>query len=276
MNMLFAWGLPYLAFVILVTFVGFWPSYFGPIGRVPLPFHVHAISAMIWLSLLAVQTWSIQQRRNTLHKQLGKASFLLFPVLIMGLVAIVNLTATRYATGDRSKLVIEPAVGIITFVAILGYLALFYLAIKHRRNARLHGASLLATPLILFESPASRATGRLFNWPNFANRTEFQQFGDSIAALDVVAIIFALLVYASNRKHGAPWLVAVFFLVLQSLVVYFPDAIPGFNSFFIAYGQLPAAVTLGGGLLAGALVGWLGWEQGKPPSRQAPAPQPAE
>lgn len=275
-NMLFPWGLPYLAFMVLVTFVGFWPSYFGPIGRVPLAFHVHAISALIWLSLLAVQTWSIQQRRNALHKQVGKASFVLFPLLIMGLVAIVNVTATRYATGDRNQLVFDPAVGIITFVAILGYLVLFYLAIRYRRNARQHGGYLLATPLILFESPASRAMGWLFNWPDFANRTEFQQLGDSIAVHDAVAIVFALLVYASNRKHGAPWLVAVFFLALQSLLVYFPAAIPGFTAFFIAYGQLPAAITLGGGLLSGALAGWLGWEHGKPPSRRAPTPQPAE
>lgn len=275
-NMLFPWGLPYLAFVMFVTIVGFWPSYFGQIGRAPLPFHVHAISALIWLNLLAVQTWSIQQRRSALHKQVGQASFVLFPLLIMGLVAIVNLTATRYASGDHSQMAIEPAVGIITFAAIFGYLTLFYLAIRHRRNARLHGGYLLATPLILFESPASRATGRLFNWPNFANRTEFQQFGDSITVLNVVAIVFALMVYASNRKHGAPWLTAVFFLALQSLLVYFPEAIPGFTAFFIAYGQLPAAVTLGGGLIAGALVSWLGWEHGKPPPRRAPTPQPAE
>ena len=274
--MLFRWGLPYLAFMVLVTLVGFWPSYFGKIDRVPLPFHVHALTALAWLTLIAVQTWSIQQRRNALHKQLGKGSFLLFPLLIMGLVAIVNLTATRYAAGDPGKMIFEPAIGIITFVAILGYLTLFHLAIKHRRNARLHGAYLLATPLILFESPASRATGNLFNWPDFANRTPLQQFADSVAVPDAMCIAFALLVYASDRKHGKPWLVAVFFLAVQALVVYVPDAVPGFNRFLAAYGTLPAAVTLGGGLLAGALAGWLGWEQGKPPSRRVPTPQPAE
>lgn len=274
--MLFPWSLPYLALVLIVTFIGFWPSYFGPIDHVPLAFHLHALSALVWISLLGVQAWSIQQRRNALHRQLGKASFLLFPVLIMGLVGIVNLTATRYATGDRARLIIEPQAGIITFVAILAYLTLFHLAMKHRRNIKLHAGYMLATPLILWESPAGRATGRLFDWPHFAHRNEFQLFGDSIAMLDLIAIGFALLVYAGNRKHGTPWLVAAAFITLQAIVVYIPHQVPGFMAAFIAYGQLPAPVTLGAGLLAGALAGWLGWEQGKPPSRRAPLAQPAE
>jgi hypothetical protein len=272
---MFPWGLPYLGFVIFVTFVGFWQSYFGPINRVPFAFHLHAMSALTWLGLLAVQTWTIQQRHNARHKQLGKASLLLFPILIMGMFGIVDVTAKRYVANDPAEMV-NPAAGIITFVAITAYLVLFYLAMRQRRNARLHGGYLLATPLILWESPASRATGQLFHWPNFANRTELQGFGDSIAALNVIAIVFALLIAAQNRRHGAPWLLAAGFMVVQSLIVYIPADIPGFLPFFAAYGRQSTIVTLAAGLAIGALAGWLGWLHGKPQRGKAAATQPAE
>jgi hypothetical protein len=96
----------------------------------------------------------------------------------------------------------------------------------------------------------------------------FASFAASIASLDLVAIAFALLVYASNRRQGTPWLVAAMLITAQAIVAYVAADLPGFTAAFIAYGQLPAGVTLASGLFAGALAGRLGWLQGKPPSRR--------
>ena len=87
---------------------------------------------------------------------------------------------------------LEPSIGAITVVAIAAYLVLYAMALRHRRNPKLHGGYMLATPLILFESPAGRATSQFLNWPQFADRTPIQEFGDFIAVLDAFAIALAI------------------------------------------------------------------------------------
>ncbi len=259
----FKWGVPYVLFFIGVTVLGFWQSYFSALARVPLAFHVHALTALVWLALLLMQTWSIHHHRNELHKTVGKASFVAFPMLILGLVMIMNRVAGFFREDLDNPASVEPSIGAITLVAIVAYLVLFTLALRHRRNTKLHGGYMLATPLILFESPAGRATSQYFDWPQFANRTAIQEFGDFIAVLNGFAIVFAIILYFSDRKHGAPWLIATAFLIVQSLVAYYPDLIPGFRAFFAAYSQWPASATLSGGFAAGALAAWVGWRAGK-------------
>lgn len=261
----FKWSVPYVLFFIAVTFLGFWQSYFSALARVPLAFHVHALTALVWLGLLLIQSWSIHQGRRGLHKIVGKASFVAFPLLILGLVMIMNRVAGFYLDDVNNAASVEPSVGAITVVAIAAYLVLYAMALRHRRNPKLHGGYMLATPLILFESPAGRATSQLFNWPQFADRTPIQEFGDFIAVLDAFAIALAIVLYFADRKHGAPWLIAAGFLIVQSLVAYYPDLIPGFRMFFAAYAQWPASATLTGALLAGVLAAGVGWIGGKPP-----------
>lgn len=263
----FKWGIPYMVFFVAITLIGFWTTYFSNIAGVPIEFHVHAVTALVWLALLLLQTWSIQNGKNQLHKTTGKASFLLFPLLILGFVMIVNRAAARFGHKLSEPEPIELSIGAITLVSIAAYLVLYALALKNRRNVKLHGGYMLATPLILFESPGSRATGKWLNWPSFDDRTPFQTFADSIAALDAIALVAAIAIYLTDRKHGAPWLLASGFLVVQSIVAYYPDAIPGFRSMFASYATLPPVVTLLGAVFAGAAAGWLGWQSGKSKGR---------
>ena len=71
--------------------------------------------------------------------------------------------AKRYVSADRLAAnegefiaFAGPSFAIGMAIAIAAYLTLFYLALKHRRNVKLHAGYMLATPLILFESPFSR------------------------------------------------------------------------------------------------------------------------
>ncbi len=258
----FKWSVPYVLFFIGVTLLGFWQSYFSALARVPLAFHVHALTALLWLALLLLQSWSIHHGRKDLHKAVGKASFVIFPLLILGLVMIMNRVAGFFLENVNDPASVDPSIGAITVVAIAAYLVLYAMALRHRRNARLHGGYMLAMPLILFESPAARATSQFLDWPQFANRTPIQEFGDFIAVLDAFAIVMAIILYLTDRKHGAPWLIASAFLIVQSLVAYYPDLIPGFRMFFAAYAQWPPSATLSGAFAIGALAAWIGWRAG--------------
>ena len=263
----------FVGFVLLVIMTGFWASYFGASEAIPLAFHVHAISSMTWLVLLIVQQVVIQRRANELHRWLGRASFVLFPFLIFGFVMIINLTAGNFAAGDGPvTMALGPSFGIGMGIAIAAYLTLFYLALKHRRNVKLHAGYMLATPLILFESPLSRVMDAYLPWMNVIGSAFPQSILDTIAISDALVAAIALVLWWRNRKHGAPWLIAAGFAAVQGVVMWFAPFVPAITAGFAAYAVIPAPVTLALGIAAGGAAAWMGWEAGKTPARRAAAP----
>ena len=253
----------FVGFVLVTILIGFWASYWSAIDQVPLAFHVHAISSSAWLMLLIVQSLAIHRRANAFHKQMGRASFALFPFLILGFVMIIDVSAQRYATAEGAFILHNgPSFGVGMVIAITAYLTLFYHALKQRRNVKLHAGYMLATPLILFESPFSRVMGDFLPWMNVIGSEGPQAVQDTIAISDGLAIAFAMTLYFMDRKHGAPWLVASCFMGLQAMVMWNAPFVPALGPLFNAYAQIPLAVTAAAGIAAGALAGWLGWRAG--------------
>lgn len=250
--------------VLLVIVGGFWATYFSVVARVPLAFHVHAVSSMTWLALLIAQHVAIHRRSNALHRVMGKASFALFPFLILGFVMIIDVSAQAYARAANPFILYNgPAFGAGMVTAIAAYITLFYLALRNRRKVKLHAGYMLATPLILFESPFSRLADATIPWINVIRSGGFHEVLDMIAISNGLAIAFALVLYFRDRKNGAPWLVASAFMALQSVVMWFAPSIPGLGPLFAAYATIPQGVMLAMGLAAGAATAWLGWEAGK-------------
>lgn len=260
----------FVGFVLTVILAGFWASYWSTISNVPIAFHMHAISSSSWLLLLIIQSVAIHRRANAFHKQMGRASFLLFPFLILGFVMIIDVSAKRYVAAESPFIMHNgPSFGIGMVIAITAYLTLYYQALKTRRNVKLHAGYMLATPLILFESPFSRVMDSYLPWMNFISSEGPQQVQDTIVISDAMAVIFALGLYFMDRKHGAPWLVAAGFMSLQAVVMWHAPYVPELGPMFIAYAQIPLAVTMLGGVAAGTLAAWLGWRAGKMVKRPA-------
>ncbi len=254
----------FVGFVLLVTVAGFWASYFTRIGGVPLAFHVHAFSATSWLLLLIVQSLTIQNRQAGFHRLMGRASFALFPLLIAGFVMIINVSAQRYAAAESPFITaLGPAFGIGMVVAIAAYLVLFYGALRYRANIRLHAGYMLATPLILFESPFSRMMDQFFPWMNFIGSDGPREVLDTIVISDGMVALFALAIYARDRRHGAPWLIAAGFVLFQAFAMFTASGWPLLDEAFTAYAMVPPAATIMAGVLAAAATGWAGWQRGK-------------
>lgn len=265
----YRYGHYFVGFVLLVILTGFWASYFALIGDVPLAFHVHAFTATAWLLLLIAQHVSIHRRWNAFHRQMGKASFVLFPLLVLGFAMIINVSAARYAARENPGIMLlGPSFGIGMAIAIVAYLTLYYQALRNRRNVKLHAGYMLATPLILFESPFSRLMDVAFPWMNFVGGEGPSAVLGTIVVSNGIAIVFAMALYFMDRKSGAPWLVAAAFMGLQSAAMWFAPGIAGLGVLFGAYATLPPGLTLTAALGAGVLAAWMGWRAGARPRRE--------
>lgn len=266
----------FVGLVLIVTVAGFWASYFTLIGEVPLAFHVHAFTATSWLLLLLVQSLAIHRRLNAFHKLMGQASFVMFPLLIVGFVMIINVSAGRFAAQSSPAMaILAPSFGIGMLIAIAAYLTLFYQALRHRRDIKLHAGYMLATPMILFESPFSRLMEQAFPWMNVIGSEGPRAVLDTIAISDTLVALFALGLYLRNRRHGAPWLITAGFVSLQAVVMWFAPDMPLITRLFAAYAEVPHEASVVLGLVAGAATAWAGWSRGGAQAPTAGRARPA-
>jgi hypothetical protein len=250
----------FIAFTLLVIVIGFWGSYFVPIAKVPTAFHVHAFTATSWVILLLVQNWSIRNGRRTLHRLGGILSLLLFPFLIVGFVMIINLTAASYAAHEAEVIRFTgPSFALSMAFAIIAYLILYYLALKHRNNVRLHAGYMLTTPLVLFESPFSRVMLMYLPFMVFTG-TEFpQRILDAIVISMGMACVFSLVMYLRDRRGGIPFLIAAVLIFVQAVTMYVGTNLQWVRDGLEAYAQISATATILCGFLLGAAVSWFGW-----------------
>ena len=127
---------------------------------VPWQFHAHGIAASIWVLMVLMQSRTVHKSQLPLHRAVGKSSLMLFPFLIGGLAAIIDITGKGFVGDDdrRGPRSAEPSLTGVA-LAVAAYVVLFYRALKYRRKVWLHSGYMLATPLILFELPFSRLMG---------------------------------------------------------------------------------------------------------------------
>jgi len=266
----------YVLAVMAVIVAGFWPSYFAVWGGVPWQFHAHGVAASIWVAMVAAQSWSVHHGRLPLHRAVGKSSLLLFPFLIAGLAAIIDVTAKGFVAGDNpARIMFGGSFLIGLALAIAAYVTVYYRALKYRRKVWIHSGYMLTTPLILFESPF----GRLLNMfmPGLAIRGPGDLHLIMPAILWAMAIELAVVaaIWLKYREKATPFLVAAGFIVAQMLTMGLMADSTLLRSLLTTLGQLPSASVVLAGFAIGALTSWAGWQAGKRALPVTEAMQPA-
>ncbi|MDQ3277058.1 MAG: hypothetical protein M3Q06_01950 [Bacteroidota bacterium] len=157
-------GYWFLLFIPLVA-IGFYPTYFAvffqPTASV---IHIHFALMAVWVVVLVVQPFLFKYKKLTLHRTIGKFTYVLVPLLLISTFLMIRFTYYRFlgmpenaATLNRQAVLHTAA----TFVSItflyLGLLALFYtLAVINRSKAAVHARYMVATSLTLLGPTVDR------------------------------------------------------------------------------------------------------------------------
>ncbi|MEA3029053.1 MAG: hypothetical protein QOG13_378 [Sphingomonadales bacterium] len=267
----------YVLVVIAVIVAGFWPSYFSVWGSAPWQFHAHGVAAGLWVTMVAAQSWTAQHRQLPLHRAVGKASLLLFPFLIGGLAAIIDVTAKGFVAGDGPVRIMFGGSFLIGLaLAIAAYVTVYYRALKYRRKVWVHAGYMLTTPLILFESPFSRLLNGFMPGLVIGGPDDFGLIMPSILWAMAIELAVIAAIWLRYREKANPFLVAAGFIAAQMLTMgLMADSAP-LKSLLAAIGQAPSAAVVLSGFAIGALTSWAGWRAGKRPAVPvAEAVQPA-
>jgi hypothetical protein len=79
-------------FILLIplTVVGFYKTYFVQFPHfkenIDIYVHLHAFTAAIWILMLIIQPFLILNKKYSLHRKIGKLSFIVFPLLILSFI----------------------------------------------------------------------------------------------------------------------------------------------------------------------------------------------
>jgi len=85
--------------LLLLTIPAFWRSYFFPPKIEPaVRVHVHGIAMFMWLILLVTQATLIRKRSPPLHRAVGTASYVLFPVIFVSTLSVAVFVVTQIPT----------------------------------------------------------------------------------------------------------------------------------------------------------------------------------
>jgi hypothetical protein len=147
----------WFAAFLVVTTIAFWPSYFGRLpARLDLLTHAHAALMTIWLGMLIAQPFLIRRERRPLHRLIGRASYVLVPLIAIVWVLLTHLRAAAmpdeaFATDGRFFYL--PFVSSVLFVASWG------LAIWRRHTPPLHARYMVGTALAAVDAVTARLLG---------------------------------------------------------------------------------------------------------------------
>jgi len=257
----------FVLIALAVIAAGFWPSYFSVWGHVPWQFHAHGVVASIWVCMVLAQSWTAHHKGQLpVHRVIGTASLFLFPFLIAGLFAIIDVTGKGYVAGDPERMMLGGSFLSGVALGAAAYVTVFYRALKYRRQVWIHAGYMLSTPLILFESPFSRVLTMFVPPFIIHGPADLKLVLPSILWSMAIELAVIAAIGFKYRGKATPFLVAGGFIAAQMVAMGLLGDLPVLKLVLVAIGNTPSAIVWLTGFAIGALASWGGWQAGKRPA----------
>ena len=201
----------YLAIGLVVVFWGFSNSYFGKLGETTLQYHIHGLSATLWMLLLIVQPFFYTKGKLTIHKYLGWSSMILVPTIVFGGFEMMKLMIHNQENYPPNMVY---RLAFIDAVTLLGFVIIYLLAIYYRKRLKLHARLMVCT---IF-GPLIPALTRIFFSVGLADN-----FDKSLTLSYILIEIVLLFIIWKERNHKEvkfTYLPVLIFMALQHKLMY--------------------------------------------------------
>lgn len=249
----------FIAALIATSVFAFWRSYVGVLATAPIGFHIHGVTATLWMLLLLAQSWTPHRGQLALHRLVGRATFVAMPLFAAGAMAVLHSMAAGTIGGNPFYALWGVKLSVLDALAFGAVLYAAAMALRHRRQVRLHAGWMLSTALPLI----SPVLGRVFNQtvPGMIIRgpQDFPVFGGGVQLANLVAGLMALWLWRRDPRHGRPWLVALAVIIAQIVAFQLIPAGEPWKSVFGTMAGTPLPLLLALGLALGAASVWMGW-----------------
>ena len=225
----------FYATLFAFTLIAFWPSYIAVApGTLSAYHHLHAATATAWLVLLVAQPILAISGRLEIHKALGRASYILMPLVLLTFVGLAH-SMMQGKTGMGLEIEV-----FLAYVRLIGggSVAVFYaLAVLYRRNTPIHARLMLCTGLPLIEPVANRVGLRVLNDWSF----NYQYISFGLMAAILLSCIWTERRAPSGRLVFPMALAGLFAAYLPLLLQFYKweDTYDLWRQFALWFGSLP-------------------------------------
>jgi hypothetical protein len=182
----------------VASLIGFYPGYFSQFPRFARSgweVHFHLATIIAWLALLVAQAWLATRGRYELHRRLGRWSYVVVPLIIVGFVLVTGFGQRRHR---------EPALLGAAFFDGSLFLLFYVLAIVKRKNAALHSRYMMLTAIAFINPALGRAIAPQVSVP-----------------FEFLLIVTLLVVSRLKRRPWQPFLAGVIaYPSLMAVVIY--------------------------------------------------------
>lgn len=254
----------YLLALLALSLLAFWPQYLSQFPTAPLAFHLHGVTAGLWLLLLIVQSLTITRGDRAVHRTLGLISLVLFPLFLAGGVGIFLGMAERFvARATPFHALFPPRLALLDAVAVAGFAWFYFQGLRHRRTVQLHARYMLATSIFLMPP----ILGRLMPFPPVMPGVgeDSLLFGLGFQVANLIAAATAFVLAGRSGKHGKPWLIAGGLIILSALLFQFVGGSAWWKSLFAQFASIPLGPTAVAVAACGAAIAAAGWIAGRAP-----------
>ena len=200
----------FFIFILAMVVWGFYRTYFGLFPNfkgVTSAQHFHGAMFMLWFVFLIVQPLLIRYNQISLHRMIGKTSYVIGPLVALSILVVSRSGYERMLSENapRAQAIGDLSLGIPNTFAFL----LFYiLAMVNRKKTYFHMRYILATALLLIGPGLGRVLIQYFGFT-------FEHALNTVYVIEGL-IALGLMIYDISRKNSyKPYLtVALSILVL--------------------------------------------------------------
>ena len=194
--------------ILLCALVGFHQTYtvkFPTFEGLTTAHHFHGLMLMSWFAMLIVQPILIKAQKYELHRQVGKISFVLIPLVLFSIFWVTKVSFLKNANG----LPPVPLIGSLSLQLpdIFAFGLFYVLAMVNRKNSASHMRYMIGTSLLMIGPGLGRAM-IIYGGMPFPVAVTY-----AIYATELVALVFLVLDYTKGRS------IKPFAVILGTLIV---------------------------------------------------------
>ena len=203
------WSPHFYVVLMALAIVAFWPGYLV-VPKLELSgwLHFHAMSATLWMLMLIVQPWAIRTGRRALHVFLGRASYVLVPLIIVGFIGQAHAAMQGKSPQGQA---VDAYFFYIRVVLVAMFAGTYVLGVLNRRDPDVHSRYMVCTGLSLIDPVVHRIAQRIMGGADL--NYQLLTFGV------ICAILLLLISTAPHTKPGRRALMVV-------LIAYFLGGLP--------------------------------------------------
>jgi hypothetical protein len=172
------------------TYIAFFPSFEG----FQFVQHFHGAIMLLWMGILIVQPWLMSRKKFGIHKVIGKASFLIAPILMVSIFLVSRMT---YYNNLKALPTVQDAVAMISLSmpGLIIFGLLFGLAVANKKRTYYHMRYMIGTALLMIGPGLGRILG-----VNFGVRPDLG-VTITLAVVTVMAAAFLIADIVKKRDY---------------------------------------------------------------------------